>query len=302
MFEKIISDEEVLFPCGMSRSGTTLLTTVLDSHSKISLGYELLPAELPSTSLLITNLLEVALEFGEKDLLSIGKILRKKGNNAEGLFAVRVARSGVEYADYLGLLRDLIDKGYGKTKSVADRFKISFEVVANKAMQEASTIKGFKLNNSSYNLARKLFPNSYFIYILRDPRDVWVSHVKRNFKRSVDEVCDAWNIYLEKFEDFSKKHHSSAALIRYEDLVTNPKDTINNIFMIIPLEVESSLFEFYKSKATVHRSSHPNLEQLSQDFFTSSIASWKDSIKYEDKHFIEKSCGKLMKDYGYLED
>ena len=32
-----------VFTFGISRSGTTLLTTILDSHPDVSMGYELLP-------------------------------------------------------------------------------------------------------------------------------------------------------------------------------------------------------------------------------------------------------------------
>ncbi len=39
-----------IFACGMSRSGTTLLTTILDSHPDISMGYELLPVDLPAVA------------------------------------------------------------------------------------------------------------------------------------------------------------------------------------------------------------------------------------------------------------
>jgi len=300
MFEKTISNEQMIFPCGMSRSGTTLLTTVLDSHSQISLGYELLPAELPPTKEVISNLEEAASEFGGNDLVSIGKILRKKGFNAEGLFAVRVARSGIEYEGYVSLLKDSIDNGYEKIKSVVDRFRISYEVVAWKASKEDAAISGFKMNNASYNLALKLFPNSYYIYILRDPRDVWVSHIKRNFKKTVTDVCDAWITFAENFVKFSEKHPDIARLIRYEDLVTTPVDVINNMFSILPVEVESSVYEFYKSNATVHRAGHPNSEQLSQDFFTSSIGNWKDTIKNEDRLIIEKKCGDIMKKHDYL--
>lgn len=33
--------------CGYSRSGTTLLTTILDAHPSVAMGYEILPNPLP---------------------------------------------------------------------------------------------------------------------------------------------------------------------------------------------------------------------------------------------------------------
>jgi hypothetical protein len=283
----------------MSRSGTTLLTTVLDSHSQISLGYELLPAELPEPLVLKDNVEAVEIELGEKDLVLIGKRLNKKGLKAEGMFAVRVARSGISYDDYLTILNGLSESGFEKTSTLEERFKISYEVVAQKSKQESTSFSGFKLNNASYQFAQKLFPNSYFVYTLRDPRDVWCSHVKREFNRTVEEVCKAWNIYLEKFETFSNEFPDKSVLIRYEDLVTTPKTSINHMFNMLPLDIEESVFEFYKSNATVHVAGHPNADQLSQNFFTSSIHSWKGSISSKEQQKIESICGNLMKKYNY---
>lgn len=299
MFEKVISSKNIIFPCGMSRSGTTLLTTVLDSHSQISLGYELLPAELPEPLVLKDNVEAVEIELGEKDLVLIGKRLNKKGLKAEGMFAVRVARSGISYDDYLTILNGLSESGFEKTSTLEERFKISYEVVAQKSKQESTSFSGFKLNNASYQFAQKLFPNSYFVYTLRDPRDVWCSHVKREFNRTVEEVCKAWNIYLEKFETFSNEFPDKSVLIRYEDLVTTPKTSINHMFNMLPLDIEESVFEFYKSNATVHVAGHPNADQLSQNFFTSSIHSWKGSISSKEQQKIESICGNLMKKYNY---
>lgn len=53
-----------VFACGMSRSGTTLLATILDSHPAISMGYELLPAGLPPLAESISLLREAVAAGG----------------------------------------------------------------------------------------------------------------------------------------------------------------------------------------------------------------------------------------------
>jgi len=35
---KYLTEDTMIFPCGVSRSGSTLLAIVLDSHSQVSLG------------------------------------------------------------------------------------------------------------------------------------------------------------------------------------------------------------------------------------------------------------------------
>lgn len=299
MFDNKLSDDIVVFPCGMSRSGTTLLTTVLDSHSQMSLGYELLPAELSSPETLLHNLQDASDSTASTELVELGKYIKDNVDKAEGLFAVRVARSGVDFNSYVRILEQLIEKSFGETKSLRDRFRLSYEIVKEKSKIENSSVCGFKLNNSSYAQAKQLFPNSHYIYTLRDPRDVWASHVQRGFKRTVEEVCKAWIVYLEKFEKFRTLNPDISVIIKYEDLVASPRSTIERIFSVLPTEVESQVFEFYKSDASVYKTGHPNIEQLSQNFFTSSVNRWVDSISREESEYIIKLCGKIMRKYGY---
>jgi len=49
----------------------------------------------------------------------------------------------------------------------------------------------FKMNSPSVGEAFNLFPNGDFMYIIRDPRDVVASHIKRGFDRAVKEICSA---------------------------------------------------------------------------------------------------------------
>ena len=65
----------MIFPCGMSRSGTTLLATVLDSHSQVSLGYELIPPKLPSPRQLM-SIVEDTLVLCNNDVEKCGAELR----------------------------------------------------------------------------------------------------------------------------------------------------------------------------------------------------------------------------------
>jgi hypothetical protein len=160
-------------------------------------------------------------------------------------------------------------------------------------------IYGFKLNIPSVISAFDLFPNSRLIYILRDPRDVVASHIQRNFNRTIKEICTAWNNYLLSFERFCEKHHQSGIIVLYEDIVTKPEFVLPMIFKFLSLPIESSVFEFYKSKAGVHQFGHPNAKNLKKDFFTTSVDRWKKDLNSEQIEMIENLCRKKMNDFGY---
>ena len=297
--DQTITKSEIIFPCGMSRSGTTLLTTVLDTHPKISLGYELMPAEILNIADLIQSLETLQREYPNNSLEQHAKTLKRNNSTNEGLLSLRAARTGLSTEVFKSILTKWLDKS-NSIKSVEERFKISYDIVKEKSKEEGSAITGFKLNNASYDLALRLFPNSYYIYILRDPRDVWVSHVKRKFKRTSADVCNAWNNYIQKFITFKKLNPSRAAIIKYEDLVRSPRETLTPIFNTLPVDHDDTIYNFYKSNASVHESSHPNSDQLSQNFFTSSIGSWKSYITPKDRDAIEAMCSSLMSDFDYV--
>src|SRR5688500_6321067 len=94
----VVDSSPMLFPCGMSRSGTTLLATVLDAHSQVSMGYELIPPVLPSPVELAAAL-ERGLELSGGDFAAAGKALRKAGEDQAGLFMTRCYRAGIDADD-----------------------------------------------------------------------------------------------------------------------------------------------------------------------------------------------------------
>ncbi len=293
-----LAEDLMVFPCGMSRSGTTLLATVLDSHSQISLGYELIPPKLPGPSTLI-EALEEGLNLSNGDFEKCGTALRDSGEKSIGLFMTRSYRAGISAGELRNILKEMQEKGLHTISSFKERLYVAFMIAKRKHLNESTNAYGFKFNSPSVSEAFKVFPGGYFVYIVRDPRDVVASHIKRGFERTTQEICIAWNNYIQSFENFREGHEDRSIIIRYEDLVSRPHETINKIFRILPLELEQSIFRFYESKASVHKGGHPNAENLKKNFFTSSIGRWGNELSSDDIDTIQKSCGKAMKHYHY---
>ncbi len=288
----------LVFPCGMSRSGTTLLTTVLDSHSRISLAYELIPPP----SLDLSGLLAFVRECESDGVQSIdegGQQLKERGQRAEGIFLKHCHRAGLSVSQTRVAFSELCEKGLTQIHSLAERLMVAETLAGVKHREQASQLYGFKLNTPSVADAYNLFPHSYFIYIVRDPRDVMASHIKRNFNRSTEQVCKAWNNYLKKFEAFSNDHPERSLIVRYEDLVTQPAEVVSRIFDLLPVAIEEAVFKFYESNASVHGSHHPNAQQLQQDFFTSSIGRWRGELDEKTSLKIQRLCREGMMRHQY---
>jgi hypothetical protein len=295
----LISDEKIVFPCGMSRSGTTLLTTIIDSHSMVSMGYELIPPELPKPGDLLP-VLKHGLSLCQNDFSKCGQALRNDDFLKEGLFFTRCYRAGLGRTDIVDLLHNMqANKNLKTIKTLRQRLEVACMIAKYSANKRNLKIYGFKLNIPSVINAFEFFPNSSSIYILRDPRDVVASHIQRNFNRTINDICKAWNNYLLSFERFCKKHQQSGMIILYEDIVKKPEIVLPKIFKFLSLPIETSVFEFYKSKAGVHQFGHPNADNLKKDFFSTSVDRWKNDLNYKQLGFIEKMCRNKMHHYGY---
>jgi Sulfotransferase family len=295
----VLSHDPLVFPCGLSRSGTTLLTTILDSHRDISLGYELIPPWMPSPTDLLALLEEGIRLAGPAGAGSAGKALRRTGHPEMGKFITRCFRAGLAEADLRSVMVALAQEGCPAVETLEERLRIAYRIAARKRAICATRYYGFKLNISAFELAFGLFPNSRLVYIVRDPRDVVASQIERQFDRSIEEICKAWNRYATNFERFVSAHPNAGHVIRYEDLVGRPEATIRSMFDFLPMEIDENVFRFYESSASVHQTGHPNAQNLKRDFFTTSVGRGLDELEAKVIAQVEHLCADGMQRLGY---
>ncbi len=297
-FGSAITNDPMIFICGVSRSGTTLLATIIDSHSKASIGYELIPGKIVSLSEL-ESLTKSQLSSCKNDLAYCGRAIRSTGYRDLGTFIIRCQRAGITTESFLEVLREFQDEGIKKITSLYERLYIAWKLMDKRRRLEGTSLYGFKLNNASFDYAYKLFPVAMFVFIIRDPRDVVDSQIQQKFQRTVRDMCFGWKKSLENFEKFMAKHKNKTMLVRYEDLVTKPKEVLSEVFEKIPLQIEKNVFKFYESNASIHKSKHPNTESLKQDFFTTKIGRWKQGLSCEHIIEVENLCKEHMGAYNY---
>ncbi|MDA0802453.1 MAG: sulfotransferase [Planctomycetota bacterium] len=295
---RIISEEPMVFPCGISRSGTTLLATVLDAHSKICLGYELLPPPLAGVETVLGKLRD-GMTLAHNDFARAGSHLRKGGDKDIGQWLSRCHRAGTTAEDVEEVLKTLIGQGRTGLTTMEERLRLCTMVVQKPQKRNGSLLSGFKYSGHRFDDRIAAFPNASFIYILRDPRDIIVSMREREFDRTLSQICGDWNRHLHSFETFLARHPKQAAMIRYEDLVSQPIETIGNFFSVLPVNPEPAVYEFQNSTATVLNSRHPNTENLKKGFFTDSIGRWRTQLQAPDVAAIERECQRDMPRHGY---
>lgn len=286
-----------LFVCGMSRCGTTLLSTILDSHPDVAMGYEMLPTGLGPIAESARILQECLAEVGD-DASAIAQRLHDRGRPAIGRFVRQADRTAVPPTGVLECLEHFASDSRDPD-SIAFRASISSWIVGRKAMARGCRHAGFKINAPSVEAFVPHLPEGRFVFIARDPRDVLASHVAANFDRTPSEVATAWSGYVTRFLAFRERHPDIAFIVRYEDLVGDPDGFLPELCRMADVTFDPAMRRFFASNASVHASGHRNRAELERDFFTTSVGRWRRDVGPEDRRLVETTCGPAMETLGY---
>lgn len=284
------------FVCGYSRSGTTLLATILDSHPRISMGYELMPTGLPPPAAALEHLHRAI----AADPADPAAVLRAEPATADlGLFVIHAGWALVGPEELAGLLE--AEAAAGRTDAAGTRraARLAMAVVERKRVKEGAALTGFKVQTSRFGVFHRLFPESAFLAIVRDPRDVVASQLGRGFKRSVERMATHWRDYYERFSRFARFHPGRSLVVRYEDLVGDPEPQYARIFGLLGLDYGNEVRRYWESKASVHRTRHNNAPAVGRELFTSSLGRWRQDLQPADLATVERVCRRAMARWGY---
>lgn len=139
------------------------------------------------------------------------------------------------------------------------------------------------------DVIRELFPNSPYIHIVRDGRDVALSSFNIHFgAKNVYKVAQRWTEELEKVQEFQKSIPSDQFLeMRYEDLMQEPVKELSRLIPFLGIQDEGSVLQ-----QTLQ--SH-----VGQDLKKSNYDKWKTAMPDKDIFLFESIAQKWLYGYGY---
>ena len=285
--------------CGMSRSGTTLLTSMLDAHPGISMGYELLPAGLPGT-IELAEAIHDAINVTDGSARAVGNRLRKSGLAPSGVFVKRAARALVSPTDLEAILRRLAEQGRGSLGNLASQREISEEIVRAKMEKEGTTIGGHKVGPHVARSIGVRAKDTSIVYIVRDPRDVAASQRERGFDFDMRSLARDWNRLVATARRGVRRIPTRRYTIRYEDLVEHPERSLRGMSEAIKVDFDPSMLDPATSKASVLNSEvrHANADNLRREVFTSSVGRGLRELPVEDSKSLSHYCRRGL---GFLD-
>jgi len=134
------------------------------------------------------------------------------------------------------------------------------------------------------------FPASPVLFLMRDPRDT-VHSTRRVFQSSVAGAAEAWRQAFESYRVHADRIH----LVRYETLVQDPSGEVRRVCTRLGEPFEESMLDFHRHSEGFRRLGG---EKLSAAIDAGSVGVYRAMAQHEVRR-IEEICGEGMESLGY---
>lgn len=294
-------NESPIFVSGMSRSGTTLMVSILNAHKNISMAVESYPRYLLEPS-------GEQIQLTAEESIYVSYILRNYNEDLVfnilsadpfknmAIFAAVSTWTGLTLNE-IGYILFAHFKKHHRVNSILDAFSIINATLKFKMKKEKTKIWGSKCQ-SNYSDYQNAWPTSKFVYIIRNGLDILSSQKNTgSFKPDPFNLGRNW---VQSYEKFLKC--KNGIIINYEKLVTEPSKTIKNLCKDLNISYDPKMLDFYKLKTPLSKNHRGQLsaKRVEMPIDSSQINRWKkDLTKNEIKKFIDGAGGAdLFKKYS----
>lgn len=281
------------------RTGGTLLASMLNAHSQMSFCYEIFPNLLlraDGSAFCPDHLLSRLKAFG--DLATSDVIMALERDNFRVLLA-RAHRSGLEAAD---IKAELFNFEGSSFSSETQRFCFVEALMRRQGAKDGVPIVGTKMQVSPQILLER-HSDATFLMMVRDGRDMFASRkTKGNFRQKPEETADDWVASLAHFRNFYLGRTTKARFVKYETLVTNPREELEKISALIGVEYEDSMVRFEQFPQTLFTNpyGHLSVEQLKVGLSATSVGKWRSILTTKEVEEFEDIAREFLEEFGYL--
>ncbi len=220
-----MAENSPIFIGGLHRSGTSLVRAVVGSHHDIAL----FPWDLPLWTYFYPKYNKTPLTFSDiekcvEEILKHEKMLYIQIEKDEILQRIRV-NAGDKPANFGHVCSGLL------------------EVYASNVGRKRWGLKN-PLSELYFEDILRYFPNTKFVHVLRDPRDVAVSHRSKRhdpFGYIPLKHIMHWKSSYRLAQTNTNKHPGHYITIQYEKLVSEPNPVIEELSRFLGVEVTDSM-------------------------------------------------------------
>ena len=270
--------EPQIFIVGMARSGTTLLSEILNTHSKIVVSpethyfrkYWLNDKQASLQKRVKLSEIFLASDEFKQFGFSVEEINEIECEILEGL------KSG-----HTEILSNILTR---------HRLRKKKPLWAEKTTAHLMYIP---------EIAR-LFPAAKFICITRDPRDICLSLKKVPFNAgSTMSIARRWKRYAIRTSLYKDTYKNNFLEIKYEELIVNPEQVIKNICMFLGIDYESNMLNRNRAPATFDKDLEYWKMNATRPIDKNNCGKWKKEMNMGEVYFFQKFLAKEIEIYNY---
>jgi hypothetical protein len=145
------------------------------------------------------------------------------------------------------------------------------------------------------------FPQSKFIHVIRDPRAVVASQIRAPFSSThVGALALKWKRSVEFHFTVGRSLGGRYMAVRYEDLVTNPMETLRGVMDHIGIQATPDMLDFYlRDDPAFTPEQLGHMQNTLRPVFTSAIERWMDELDERSIADVEWISQRGMRHLGY---
>ena len=298
---KFVMAEKPIFLIPRSRTGGSLVATILGVHRDLSFGYEIFPDKLAKdedTSLTVGQIIELLeTHRADSDEVWIGNIPQ----SFFLVFCARTRRCGITLDELLGVFRD--HAGPDLLLDSDDRRLDLIDEILQFQMHKYGKKRWGSKMNADLNLLYRRHPDARFLMMVRDGRDVLDSRLKvGNFQTNANETAHDWVDSIENFEGFLARSGAHGMLIKYEQLVEDPTSILTEILNLCELDFYPEIIHYEENDIHLLKAPHGHLsaKQIAEGLNSKSIGRHIGSLSVEDLATFESIAADTLARFGYL--
>jgi len=144
------------------------------------------------------------------------------------------------------------------------------------------------------------FPNVQIIHIVRDGRDCALSWKKsRMGPKHIYPTALKWVKHLETIDELKTVLKPNSFFeIKYEELVSNTEFTVRKICEFIGEKYTPEMLNFYNAKVP-YKTDKQNLQNLARPIITDNAEKWRKKMTTSQLNIFEAIAGSTLRQYGY---
>ena len=275
--------ERIFFIVGTSRSGSTLLQSMLSSHSEI-----VIPPE--------SHFFHSSEELTQKHAYSKDKSeFRNRLIHFWYQNKTRISDLGLKM-DEVAVQAASLD-----LHAPLDLFTLQLSMYRKK---RGKSIIGEKTPRHILQVKQilKAYPKARIISMFRDPRAAAWSEIKAHFgSPSVYVTTRRWRNYIDMHYKLADALPSDQyMMLRYTDLIENPKGMLNKISDFLGVEFEEQMLQYYKrdeigfaeGEKSWKKGTLKPIQENKNEEWKSSLTKWQVTL-------VEQAAGKRLQEMGY---